>query len=352
MTAYNLDRFSLLLVEDNAFIRNTFEDVLRRFKIDNITAAANGEEAIDFLKSRRGMGRGMGAIGVDLIISDLVMSPINGILFLQWLRTADLSPNRFTPFIMLSGAADYDYVRAARDAGATEFLAKPFSSESIYKRILEVIDHPRQFVTTSTYFGPDRRRKKGPPPGGERRFIVDEDVTIAYSRDKVVRPEKPTEVWYFRLPNRLREKAGGSFSSGPGELPLDLLAEAEEQLERASLDFTDWAKTYLDQLSALCDDASRKAEGRKDDFEQINLLAHELRGQGGTFGYPLITTFAKMLYDATYAGCAENDNAVEIVKAHIDAMRAVLREKVSGDGGEIGRTLLASLREAIEKRPG
>ena len=352
MTVYNLERFNLLLVEDNAFIRNTFEDVLRRFKINNIATAANGEEAIDFLKSRRGMGRSTGAIGVDLIISDLVMSPINGILFLQWLRTADLSSNRFTPFVMLSGAADFDYVRAARDAGATEFLAKPFSAESIYKRIIEVIDHPRQFVTTSTYFGPDRRRKKGPPPASERRFIADEDVTIAYSRDKVVRPKKPTEVWYFRLPNRLREKAGGSFSSGPGELPLDLLAEAEEQLERASLDFTDWAKTYLDQLSGFCDDALRKPEGRNNDFGQMNLLAHELRGQGGTFGYPLITTFAKMLYDATSAGCAENDDTVEIVKAHIDAMRAVLREKVSGDGGETGRALLASLRQAIEKRKG
>jgi len=349
MTVYKLDRFNLLLIDDNSFIRHTIEDVLRRFKIDNIKTASNGEEAIDYLKSRRAMSRDLGSLGLDLIISDLVMSPINGILLLKWIRTSEESPNRFLPFIMLSGAADLDYVRAARDAGTTEFLAKPFSSESVYKRLLEVIDYPRQFVTTASYFGPDRRRRKGSAPIKERRIISEADVTIVFSADKVVKPDKETDVWYFRLPNRLKEKAGGSYSSGPGEMPMDLLAEAEEQLQRAALDFTGWAKNYLDQLSALCNEALKKPEGRKQDFEKINLLAHELRGQGGTFGYPLITTFAKMLYDTTFKGCAEGDNAVEIVKAHIDAMRAVLREKVLGDGGEVGRALRASLEQAIEK---
>ena len=41
---------------------------------------------------------------------------------------------------------------------------------------------------------------------------------------------------------------------------------------------------------------------------------------------------------------------MEIVKAHVDAMRAVLREKISGDGGEIGKALIAALKEGIEKQ--
>ena len=57
-----------------------------------------------------------------------------------------------------------------------------------------------------------------------------------------------------------------------------------------------------------------------------------------------------MLYDTTLDGCPEDDNAVEIVKAHIDAMRAVLREKISGDGGAIGRELAKSLTEAVAAR--
>ena len=120
-------------------------------------------------------------------------------------------------------------------------------------------------------------------------------------------------------------------------------------MERAALDFTEWAQGYLKTLSELCEEAP-KAEiesGRGKYFLEINLLALELRGQGGTFGYPLISTFGKMLYDATIEGCREDDNAVKIVQAYVDSMRAVLREKVEGDGGKIGRALLAGLKKAI-----
>ncbi len=151
----------------------------------------------------------------------------------------------------------------------------------------------------------------------------------------------------------LKEKVGGAGFKGATEMPLDMLEEAEQQLERSALDFTTWALDYVAKLGALCKQALEvKAEGgaRAKTFEEINLLALELRGQGGTFGYPLISTFGKMLYDATVEGCREDDNAVEIVKAHIDAMGAVLREKVAGDGGEVGRTLLTSLKKAIESK--
>jgi len=165
-----------------------------------------------------------------------------------------------------------------------------------------------------------------------------------------VKPKVPSDVWYFRLPNSLKEKAGGGGFTGGAEIPKDLPEEAEQSLERAALDFSTWALDYVKKLSNLCVEAlEAEAEGgaRAKYFAEINLLALELRGQGGTFGYPLSSTFGKMLYDATIEGCREDDNAVEIVKAHIDAMGAVLREKVAGDGGEVGRALLASLKKAI-----
>ena len=64
------------------------------------------------------------------------------------------------PFIMISGAADQHNVHDARDAGANEFVAKPFTIGSVFGRIQAVIDRPRQFVATRNYFGPDRRRVK------------------------------------------------------------------------------------------------------------------------------------------------------------------------------------------------
>jgi CheY-like chemotaxis protein len=347
LDSYDFSRLGVFLVEDNGYIRRTIEELLRYYEFGRVGTAKTGEEAIDYMKKLSSSGVNTPP---DIIISDLVMAPINGLLFLRWARTAKESANRMVPFIMLSGAADTAYVNSARDLGCTEFLAKPFSAQSIYKHLIKVIEQPRQFVTTAKYFGPDRRRRKSEPKGKERRVKVEDDVTIVYSADKVVKPKAPTDVWYFRLPNTLKEKAGGAGFQGPAEMPLDLLNEAEEHLERAALDFTTWAQGYVAKLSELCDQALEADEdgGRGGHFQNINLLALELRGQGGTFGYPLISTFGKMLYDVTGEGCREDDNAVGIVKAHIDAMGAVLREKVAGDGGDIGRALLASLTKAID----
>ena len=348
MAEYDLSRFTIYLVEDNGYIRRILEDMLRDFRFGRVITAENGAEAIEYFKSLHASPRVAASIGLDIVLSDLIMSPIDGLLLLRWMRTAKESPDRFVPFIMLSGAADNDYVSQARELGSSEFLAKPFSAQSVYKRILEVIDYPRQFVTTTQYFGPDRRRRDSGTRDEDLRQTTDDDVTIVYSADKVVKPKKDTDVWYFRLPNRLKEKAGG-VAGEPGEMPMKLLEEAESKLERAALDFTELARGYLKQMSRHCQEAQKQEGSRAPQFQDINLLAHELRGQGGTFGYPLISTFGKMLYEITGGGCREDDTAIEIVKSHMDVMRAVIRDKVAGDGGEVGRALIESLKAAVDK---
>ncbi len=347
MAHYDFSRCNVLLVEDNIYVRNALEDLLRQFQFGRVTTADNGEDAIDYLKTMKSAENS----GPDIIFSDLAMAPINGLLLLRWVRASKDCPNRMVPFVMISGAADREYVNSARDLGVTEFIAKPFSVTSVYERFLEVVDYPRQFVTTQSYFGPDRRRKSEGTSGADRREKSDNDVVIVYAADKKVKPEAPTDVWYWRLPNSLREKAA-SGALGPnvkGEVPMDLIEEAEAQLERAALDFTVWALEYLSKLSNLCTEALLEPGRRSRHFGEIHDLALELRGQGGTFGYPLISTFGKMLYDVTMEGCREDDKAVEIVKCHIDSMRAVIREKISGDGGQTGRQLLKGLQMSIEK---
>lgn len=349
MAVYNLSRVNILLVEDNLFIRNAIEDVLRHFDFGQVALAKNGEDAIEYLKTMKMASQ----FGPDVIISDLVMAPINGLLLLRWTRSSKDSPNKMIPFIMLSGAADEAYVHSARDLGVTEFAAKPFSVESLYMRVLEVIDYPRQFVTTQKYFGPDRRRIRNGEPldGKERRLKKDEDAIIVYSADKIVKPKGSSDVWYWRLQNTLREKVASGLAGAKvkGEIPDDLLEKAEKQLERSALDFSKMALDLLSRLSQLCTDASMEPGRRSIFFGKINELALELRGQGGTFGYSLISTIGKMLFDVTLEGCKEDDSAVEVVKCHIDSMKAVLREKVTGDGGQLGGQLIKGLEASINK---
>ncbi len=238
MDAFDFSRLGVFIVEDNNYVRETLEGLLRHFRFGRIAVASNGEEAIDYMKT---LGSASSIIAPDIVLSDLVMTPINGLLFLRWMRTAKESSNRMIPYILLSGAADGAYVNSARDLGVTEFLAKPFSAASVYRHLVKVIEAPRQFVTTTKYFGPDRRRQKQDPPGKERRLKDEEDVTIVYSAEKVVKPKQPTDVWYFRLPTSLKEKAGGGglFGGAP--------KQRQFQRERAGADAAT-AQAGMDQI--------------------------------------------------------------------------------------------------------
>jgi DNA-binding response OmpR family regulator len=59
---------------------------------------------------------------------------------------------------MLTAHSDKRRVTMARDAGVTEFLAKPVSAKALYQRVMNCVANPRPFIKTRNYFGPDRRR--------------------------------------------------------------------------------------------------------------------------------------------------------------------------------------------------
>ena len=128
--------------------------------------ASDGADALVVLKVFR----------PDIIITDWMMAPMDGVEFTRRIRTDKNSPNILTPIIRVSGYTGISQIQEARDAGVNEFLAKPISPEMLYHRIAEVISRPRQFVRTKTFFGPDRQRHKGDEFKGKGRRKSDIDA--------------------------------------------------------------------------------------------------------------------------------------------------------------------------------
>ena len=157
--AYNLSHLKLLLVEDNPHMRTLIKEVLHAFGIRNIEQADDGAAAFERLKKYE----------ADVVVIDWMMDRIDGIEFTQMVRMAPDSPNPFVPIIMLTGYTETQRVLEARDRGVTEFMAKPVSAKALYDRLVAVIERPRSFVRTDSYFGPDRRRKIEDFFGGNRR---------------------------------------------------------------------------------------------------------------------------------------------------------------------------------------
>lgn len=159
------------------------------------------------------------------------------------------------------------------------------------------------------------------------------------------------KVRFYKIKNRLKEKTAGLGNLEGVEIEFDnnLLSEAEEIFNEMAEDYPDWVSSILDDLfeahrRCVDDDLNRKAY-----FERINSIAHDMKGQGGTFGYELITDFSEGLYNFTAKGSGLSDNHVEIIKAHIDAMRVVIRDRIHGDGGSIGKELKEGLAASVEK---
>lgn len=160
---------------------------------------------------------------------------------------------------------------------------------------------------------------------------------------------KKVIVRFYRFKNRLKEKTAG-LAPGKTSISTDALEAAEKALNKMSEDYPDWVSGLIVKLQEQHGRCVDTPEKRHEFFEEINHIAHDMKGQGGTFGYPLITDFADSLYGFTIKKPGDiSDNQIELVKSHVDSMRAVIRGRVSGDGGEIGAELAKSLEEAIKK---
>jgi len=162
-TSYDLSRLNILVVDDNKHMVVLVKSILHALRVRNIREAADGAGA--FMELRE--------FPADIVLCDMHMQPLDGIEFTRLVRNAKDSPSIYVPIIMMTGYTERHRVVEARDAGVTEFLAKPLSAKGLYERLIEVIERPRPFVRTPTFFGPDRRRKQVSFRGPDRRRAPD-----------------------------------------------------------------------------------------------------------------------------------------------------------------------------------
>ncbi|MEJ2814290.1 MULTISPECIES: response regulator [unclassified Caulobacter] len=164
MSAPDLRPLTVLIIDDNEPMREIIATVLKSLGIRKIFVASDGVEALKIVTERE----------VDIIFTDLMMQPVDGLAFIRWVRTSPASNNPYTPIIMVTGHATRASLDEARMAGVTEFLAKPLTAKGVLHRLNEVINNPRDFVRTAAYFGPCRRRKIDYDYQGEERRGVAE----------------------------------------------------------------------------------------------------------------------------------------------------------------------------------
>jgi two-component system chemotaxis response regulator CheY len=117
----------ILVVDDYNTMRRIIRNLLKQLGFDNVDEAADGGEAFKKLSEKP----------FHLVISDWNMEPVSGIQLLKQVRASDKLKN--LPFIMVTAESKPENVIAAKQAGVSNYIVKPFNAETLKVKMSSVI---------------------------------------------------------------------------------------------------------------------------------------------------------------------------------------------------------------------
>lgn len=154
---------------------------------------------------------------------------------------------------------------------------------------------------------------------------------------------------FIKAPQDLRQRAV-NFTTG---LDLTLTDEVRAKIESviaASADeFSNEILNNLREMRVQVKAAEDDPLSRIFIMETIAELAFDIKGMGGTFGYPLLSQLAKSLKDFIGKLGIPNEAQLEVISIHIDAMYVVLAQGIHKPSEKMEKDLLESLRVAVDK---
>jgi len=310
----NLKSMKLLIVDGNEFSRSFTREVCRAFKFQEIFAASTSTDALTFLQSNE----------IDMVITDWLLTPDSGGVLTRDIRRMPGIRSPFVPVIVLSGVVDKETIAEARDAGANEFMNRPFELRQLLGRFTQILLSPRPFIRCATYVGPDRRRQQREFEGEERRA----------SKRAEIRPPSATA-------------AAAKAASAGGVTVKTMIEEGEKVIVAEEKRYSAARDEDLEVLSTLFQTLKRATAPDPSTAGQIYYRAAGLKAMGQTFGFPLLTqagdSLCRMLWkipdEKTIAALT-----IQGIDAHVKTMRLIVDQNIRHDGGKVGSDLIAGLR--------
>ena len=146
----------------------------------------------------------------------------------------------------------------------------------------------------------------------------------------------------IQVPNTLRAKVGGRF----GAIDPAAIAKAEAALKSLSGNFAQWLNDEVVKLEAARQRV--RAEGvTVETMESLYLRAHDLKGLGATYEYPLITRIGASLCKLIDDKDKRMTAPMALIDAHIDAIKAAVRDEIKTDDHPVGRVLIQELERRV-----
>ena len=118
---------NILIVDDYKTMLRIIRNLLNQLSFQNVQEAADGVAALDKLRD--------GSFG--LVISDWNMEPMTGLQLLREVRADDRLKS--LPFVMITAESKTENVVAAKEAGVSNYIVKPFNAETLKSKLVSVL---------------------------------------------------------------------------------------------------------------------------------------------------------------------------------------------------------------------
>ena len=124
----SVDRnMKILIVDDYSTMLRILRNLLRQLNFSNVEEATDGGQALQMLRQSK----------YGLVISDWNMQPVTGLQLLKEVRSDDALKS--VPFIMVTAESKTENIIAAKNAGVSNYIVKPFNAETLRKKMTSVL---------------------------------------------------------------------------------------------------------------------------------------------------------------------------------------------------------------------
>lgn len=159
------------------------------------------------------------------------------------------------------------------------------------------------------------------------------------------------EVKFITPPNNLRQKQ--KLAGVTGTVDATWVDAAERSMLSAKFDYLTAVQEDLTRLTAAYETALKDSANRAEHVRALYTEVQGVKGQGASFGYPLVSAVGAQLARFMEDSGDDLTNAqLEVVKVHVEAIRLIILQKMEGDGGPMGQKVVAGLGAVIKKVAG
>ena len=152
------------------------------------------------------------------------------------------------------------------------------------------------------------------------------------------------EVEYTPASKKLRVKAPNI-----GKDLNAALAEASKGLLEMTTDYINWVQDDFKRLSTAVTELAALPDS-KTEKDNVHWIAHDMKGQGGTFGYPLISVVLNNLCLHLNSCNSMSAEDLKIVNLHIEFVNLIITNRLKGNGGEMGEQVIHGIQKIVARK--